>query len=174
MNKSIVSVIVITCVLCVLVLLGVYNSGDDAADTNNVTDAENVDNDDTSSPTETEETTDLVMEEITGVELNELVNGKDKVIIYVMQTGCSYCTDFTPILNKVAKANDIEIKYINLANMNDVEDQNGFYESHDYLASGIGTPTTAIAQNGGIFGIITGYVDEASVIKFFTDHGYID
>ena len=179
MKRNTIVLIVIAAVFAGIIALGVFNQGEEVNDVeNDVTDSGTSDEVDSSTDSETETTADVggesVIEEVDGAEFKALMNGSKKIVLYVMQDGCSYCEMFTPIINKVARENNIDVKYINLANMTTAEDQADFYGAHDYFGSGIGTPTTVVAQNGGIFGMIPGYVEEAAVIDFFEKHGYIE
>lgn len=168
-KKNLLNLLVIFIIFGGLVALGILTSDKDKKDDSK--DAEN-----TNSQTETS-TFDLdkYMTEVDGEGVASLFAGEELSIIYIMQTGCSYCEQFSPVISKVASEYGLEINYINLANLTETDDQVAYYAAHDLLsASLIGTPTTLIVKDGGIYGILSGAVEEATAIQFFKEHGFIE
>ena len=56
------------------------------------------------------------LNEITYSEYEEMVNNGDAFIVVIERTGCSFCQQYMPLVEEVAKEKKIAITYINTDN----------------------------------------------------------
>lgn len=79
--------------------------------------------------------------EITYTELNKKRENKDDFILYIHQTGCRACNNFSPTLKSVINANKVTVYALNLTNLSEEESQK-------FDISIIGTPTIIFFKDG--------------------------
>ena len=76
------------------------------------------------------------------------------------------------ILHHIAYQYDLTINHINTDEM-DSDDSTNLVESDDYFSDGFGTPLLVVVSNGEIVDVVSGLVDTASYVDFFSDNGFI-
>ena len=59
------------------------------------------------------------LKEINYNEFNSMMRNEESFILYVGQTSCSACSNYTPIFTQVLKNHDVTAYYIDLNNLND-------------------------------------------------------
>ena len=104
--------------------------------------------------------------------LKKTIKSKEKSLIVIGQTYCSFCIKFKPILMNVADTKNVKIYYMNY---DAVEEQT---ELKEYLSnfeefSNFGTPLTIITENGKILDSLNGYRTENEFVKFLTDNNLL-
>lgn len=98
--------------------------------------------------------------------LKNTVKSKQKSIIVVGQTTCSYCIKFKPILFKVAEEQDITINYINYNEIEELEELETYLQQFEAFQGEWGTPLTLITENGKVLDTLGGYSSENQFLKF--------
>lgn len=115
------------------------------------------------------------------VEYKNLVNSSTPTIIVIGQTGCGYCTQTKPVINKIAGKYNITINYLNISNMQS-EDYSEFkdkledygYDEESYLKEkSIGTPLTLVFKEGRVIGYLNGAVPNVKYVNLFKKVGII-
>ena len=81
--------------------------------------------------------------EISYNELASKIENKDSFVLYVGSSECSHCAEFKPTLEKIIYEYDLDVYYINMANLSDAR-RNAILEKID----GEGTPTTVYIEKG--------------------------
>jgi len=114
-------------------------------------------------------------------DFNDLLEEDGKIVVTIGQTGCSHCIKTKPVLNNIAKENDITINYLNLTDMSE-DEQNEFFDSlkeigyddPDFLESGsFGTPLTLIIEDGEVINYVSGESTPANFTRAFKKSGVI-
>lgn len=102
----------------------------------------------------------------------DLYKGDEKAIVLFSRPTCGFCQIAEPILQHIAYQYDLTINHINTDEM-DSDDSTNLVESNDYFSDGLGTPLLMVVSNGEIVDVVSGLVDTASYVGFFTDNGFI-
>lgn len=104
--------------------------------------------------------------EINYDELRTKIENKESFVLYVGSSECSHCSDFKPILEKVITENNLDVYYINMANLSKSK-YNAVLDKID----GNGTPTTVYLKNGKTKSSprISGARDYETIIEFFKE-----
>lgn len=102
----------------------------------------------------------------------DLYEGNEKAIVLFSRPTCGYCQIAEPILQHISYQYDLTINHINTDEM-DSDDSTNLVESNDYFSDGLGTPLLMVVSNGEIVDVVSGLVDTASYVGFFTDNGFI-
>ena len=105
--------------------------------------------------------------------LKDTVKSKQKSIIVVGQSTCSYCIKFKPILFKVAEEQDIIINYINYNEIEELEELEAYLTQFEVFQSEWGTPLTLITQNGKVLDTLGGYSSDVQFLKFLKENELI-
>ena len=113
---------------------------------------------------------DKYLKEITYSEFVTKVNNKDSFILYVKQTGCAHCKEFTPKFAGVLSDNKITAYVVNLTNLSE-EEKPLFKES-----TGVdGTPMVFFYKDGVKSMIyIEGEQSKDKIISKLKSAGFID
>lgn len=94
------------------------------------------------------------------------VKNKDKFIVVVEKTGCTYCESYAPVVKDVANKYSIPIYDINIAELSS-EEYVAFGNSNSYLRRNKwGTPTTLLLSGDYVVNSISGYVEEEVLSDF--------
>ena len=104
----------------------------------------------------------------------EIVESKERSILIVGQTTCSYCIQAKPILNSIAKENsDLVINYIefNLLNSSDSAVVDEFISKN--VNSEWGTPLTLIIEDGKVIDKLPGLTTKEAYLAFFEKNGMV-
>ena len=99
--------------------------------------------------------------------LKKLFQNQTKSIVVVSDDTCTNCADYLPILESALKKYNLSAYIINL---NDL-DEKGIHELYQYVYYE-GTPTTYIIQSSKVNHVLTGSVDEETILSFI-DYFYI-
>lgn len=109
----------------------------------------------------------LLLNYISYTEYENLIKSKEKSIIVVGQSTCSYCINAKLVLNNIAEKNNTKINYLNVSYLTEQEITK-FTSSFDYFGTDTwGTPVTIIVQKGKIIDMIEGYATEEEYTEFF-------
>jgi len=101
-----------------------------------------------------------------------LVNASDEAtVVYLGSATCSWCTKYTPNIESVAKENNINVIYIDLAKVNQTEYNNIVSATSGYFTGG--TPTTLILKDGKVVDSLGGYNEIENIESFFKENGII-
>lgn len=92
---------------------------------------------------------------------------EEKTIIYLGSSSCGWCSKYSPVLDEVAKENNLKTLYINLANLKDAQ-YSELAEMTEGHFSG-GTPTTLVVENGEITYSFSGYKEKADLINLLKE-----
>lgn len=107
-------------------------------------------------------------------EYNTLLNSDEKNIFVSVQTGCSYCEEAKPVLEKIAKKYDLKINIINITNFKDEAEKEKYMSSLSYYnEKQWGTPLMLVVENKEVKAEQNGSASEEDYIKFFKDNGFI-
>lgn len=112
---------------------------------------------------------------ITVSDLQNLYNSSERKIVYIGSPTCTYCEQFNPIIKKVANDNNLEVNYLDISLVNTQEKAAAFNKIDKYFTEGQwGTPLVIITNNQKLDDKkINGLTQEADVIKFFKETGFI-
>lgn len=104
-------------------------------------------------------------------ELNTKMTNNETFVLYIGSSECSHCAIVKPLLDKVVKKYDLEVYYINMANV--TNDQYNAVKEKTNLQ---GTPTILAVKNGKskTTNRLVGETDEEGIINFFKEIGEID
>ena len=109
------------------------------------------------------------LNEITYDEYEKMVENGDAFVVVIERTGCSWCQQYMPLMEEVAKEKKIAVTYINTSNLTD-EEFDKLQTTNKYLKKNQwGTPTTIFMLGDRIVDSIGGYVDKDKIIEFFKD-----
>lgn len=106
------------------------------------------------------------LHQITYSDYEEKVENGDAFIVIIERAGCSYCVQYMPIVEEVAKEKKIPIYYIDTDTLTndeytDLSTTNNYLKRNEW-----GTPTTLFMLGSRVLDTIGGYVDKDSVLSF--------
>lgn len=114
------------------------------------------------------------IKDITVSEYLDIIDDNDISIVYIARPTCGFCNQFEPVLTSVLEKYKIGVEYVNIDNITTEEEFNSFFNSNEYLKAGEwGTPTLIVFKNKKILDINSGYVDEATLVKFLQENDLI-
>lgn len=102
----------------------------------------------------------------------DLYEGDEKSVVLFSRPTCGYCQIAEPILHNIAYKYDLTINHVNTDEMSS-DDSNKLVKSDDYFSDGFGTPLLVVVSKGKIVDVVSGLVDTASYVNFFSDNGFI-
>ena len=106
------------------------------------------------------------LHQITYDEYENKVEDEDAFIVIIERAGCSYCVQYMPIVEEVAKEKKIPIYYIDTDTLTS-DEFNELSTTNSYLKrNNWGTPTTLFMLGDRVLDSIGGYVDKDSVLSF--------
>ena len=109
------------------------------------------------------------LHEITYAEYEKKVSNGEAFIVVIERTGCSYCQQYMPLVEEVAKEKKIAINYLNTDNMSQ-EEVNKLSTTNKYLKrNDWGTPTTLFMLGDRVVDSIGGYVEKDKFLEFIAD-----
>ena len=88
--------------------------------------------------------------------------------MYVGRTGCGYCEKYDESIKDLLSKYDIEVYYLDIANLNDGEYEKLTATDTYFATEQWGTPTTMLYKDGVRINMLSGYVDSASLVEFVT------
>lgn len=87
-------------------------------------------------------------------------------IVVIERAGCSFCVQYMPIVEEVAKEKKIPLYYIDTDKLT-ADEMNELSTTNNYLKRNKwGTPTTLFMLGDRVIDAIGGYVDKDSVLAF--------
>ena len=101
-------------------------------------------------------------------EYTQKVENNETFLLFLWQTGCSHCEAFEPTLNKVIKANNLEVYGLNLAEV--TEEQYEVVKNKTFMT---GTPTLVYFKDGKNESKLIGEQSESELNSFLKKIGYI-
>lgn len=99
--------------------------------------------------------------------------GKDKILLYLGSTDCSYCKEYKPLLEEVLQEYKLIAYYLDKATLSD-EQKLDLMNSLDVLYDGIATPQLLVFQEGNTIGQLLGIKTKEQIVAFLTEKGYIE
>jgi len=106
------------------------------------------------------------LHQITYSEYEEKVENGGAFIVIIERAGCSYCIQYMPVVEEVAKEKKIPLYYIDTDTLSQ-EEFNLLSSTNSYLKrNNWGTPTTLFMLGDRVLDNIPGYVDKDGVLSF--------
>ena len=103
---------------------------------------------------------------VTYGEYEDFVDGEEPFIVVIERAGCSYCIQYMPIVEEVAKEKKIPLYYIDTDTLS-AEEFNELSTTNNYLKrNNWGTPTTLFMLGDRVLENIPGYVDKENLLSF--------
>lgn len=170
-NKEIFMVIGI--IIIALVLIVSLGKSDNGKTKEKVTDGQSILE---NAQKESAQVKDEEKKELTQITVDEYLdyyNGEDNNLVLVARPTCHYCQIAEPIIQKLAKEYDIDIKYLNTDNFSG-DDESRFISSNEMFQEGFGTPMLLNVGNEKIVDYVDGLSDSEHYIEFFKSNGYIE
>ena len=113
------------------------------------------------------------LKNITFNEFDSLINGEEKVIIFVARPTCTYCIQFKPILESVLSSHGLVAYYLDTDTLSE-EEMYGLQISNDFMMNNEwGTPTILVFESGSFIAPLSGAVPEEDLINFLKTYGFI-
>lgn len=99
-------------------------------------------------------------------DLSEKIRNKESFVLYVGSSECSHCAEFKPILEKVVNKYNLDVYYINMANISAAK-----YNAVMKKVDGKGTPITVYIKDGKTESSprIEGESDYETIVEFFKE-----
>jgi len=102
----------------------------------------------------------------------KLIQSKETKILYLGRPGCSYCQQFTPILEELKGEYKFKYDYINTDDLS-ASNLSKLLKMIEVEEASFGTPHIAIVKDKKVLGSQAGYTDKEGLFKFFQEHGII-
>lgn len=101
---------------------------------------------------------------LTETQIREIINSNSKVIIKIWDDNCPFCTEYSPIFDKVASQyKDIVFASFKIPRS---EKENTF--RNDFLGGDAAVPKTVIFENGQFKAVAKGRMREDKLIEFIS------
>ena len=106
------------------------------------------------------------LHQITYGEYEDFVDSEEPFIVVIERAGCSYCIQYMPIVEEVAKEKKIPLYYIDTDTLSQ-DEFNLLSTTNNYLKrNNWGTPTTLFMLGDRVLDSISGYTEKDSVLAF--------
>lgn len=105
--------------------------------------------------------------------IEEIFEGEEMSLIYLGSGTCPYCSEYNPIIKSVATAENFNINYVDLNELNQEET----FELVTVLGKAeesFGVPLTLLVQEGRIVADLPGLNEESSLRSFLASNNFID
>ena len=105
--------------------------------------------------------------------INKKLDNKESFVLYISQTTCSVCTEFTPVLKEVKK--NYSVNYFDWVideDKSEREDKQSLI-ARLKLPESLATPTWVIITNGNTVDYEIGYVPYRTLLEFLKEHDII-
>lgn len=113
------------------------------------------------------------LNQITYSEYEKMVDNGDAFIVVIERAGCSYCIQYMPIVEEVAKEQKIALTYIDTDTLTESE-FNSLSTNNEYLKKNQwGTPTTLFMLGNRVVDSIGGYVEKTVLEEFLKDRVFV-
>lgn len=111
---------------------------------------------------------------LTYKEYEELLEKEGKIILIVGQTTCGYCTQYKPILNEIAKEENLIINYIDITSLTN-DEYASFQESLNFFKEnkGWGTPLTLIIEEKHVIDYKQGSRSKKDTLTYYRSLGLL-
>ena len=174
MKKENRFIIILIVVLAIILCAGLFINNDDKKETSTklTNDADTILSNAQSESSKVKSEDKKEFQEINTNEYMELYKGQNKTIVLIARPTCHYCQIAEPILGKIAKDYDLDIKYLNTDNFSE-EEQSTVVNSNEYFKNSWGTPLLLIVNNEEIVDVVDGLTDTAHYIDFLKKNGFI-
>lgn len=105
---------------------------------------------------------------------DEIYQSGKKTIVVLGQTGCGACNAYKPIIDEIAKEEEITINYVDMRQLGDEEPSKllGSLSYFDDVESW-GTPLTLIIENKKVVADQKGYNAKETTVEFFKTNGLL-
>lgn len=100
------------------------------------------------------------------------INSDTDKLIVVAQTGCSYCEQAKPVLNQIAKDNEVEVNWLDITTLSE-DEQAKVTNSLDIFSEDFGTPLIMIVKNNKVVDSIQGFESKEKYVTFLQDNDFI-
>lgn len=109
------------------------------------------------------------LHQMTYDEYETMVDDGEAFIVIIERAGCSFCIQYMPIVEEVAKEKKIPLYYIDTDTLTS-EEMEKLSTTNNYLKKNKwGTPTTLFMLGDRVLDTIGGYVEKDSVLAFLED-----
>lgn len=109
------------------------------------------------------------LHQMTFDEYKTMVDEEEAFIVVIERAGCSFCVQYMPIVEEVAKEKNIPLYYIDTDTLS-TEEMEKLSTTNSYLKrNSWGTPTTLFMLGDRVLDAIGGYVEKDSVLTFLKD-----
>ena len=105
-------------------------------------------------------------------EIEQLMNTTTGELIYLGRPTCSYCQQFSPILEDASDKYEFGYYYLNTDELS-TENLTKVLDMLEIDQDGFGTPTLAVVRNGKQDGVQIGYTDAEGLFNFLQTNGII-
>lgn len=105
--------------------------------------------------------------------LKKIINGKEKSVIVVGQTTCTYCIRFKPVIMGIADKYSTNIYYMNYNEFEDLTALNEYVSQFEPFQDEWGTPLTLIVQKGKVIDSYGQYANENTMVSFLQKNSLI-
>jgi len=119
-----------------------------------------------------DEDAELLLNYIDYKTYDKLLKSKERSVIVVGQSTCSYCIKAKIILNEVVDETKATINYLNLSYLTQEEGQK-FETSLDYFEGSWGTPVMLVVENGKLIDSIDELASKTEYIEFLIENKII-
>lgn len=102
----------------------------------------------------------------------DLINSKETQIIYLGRAGCSYCQQFTPIMNQMKEEYGIKYTYVDTDELSQ-SNLSALLKMLNVDETQFGTPHLSIVKEGKVLGTQMGYTDKEGLFNFYKDNGVL-
>lgn len=118
-------------------------------------------------------------------DFNRYINRDTESFIVFGKENCSFCSQYKPVLEQIAKNYNLEIIYINMTKLSEDDYYNVLNSDLDIpakcskdgvdtkLSNGFGTPLNLFVKNGRTYDCIRGYKDYETLEILLRTIGYI-
>ncbi len=106
-------------------------------------------------------------------EYTSAIKAKGRHVIYIGRSGCSYCQQFSPILNEITKEYNVKYTYVNTDNISD-EGLEKILKMLNINSDNFGTPYMVVVKDGKPVAEQSGFVERDVLFSFLQNNGMID
>lgn len=111
--------------------------------------------------------------EITMEDYQELMK-EDYFVVVIGKTGCSFCSKYQPVMNKIVEEYDVKMYYVDIAKLTN-DDYNTLISTTTYFDENEwGTPLTLVFKNGEYYNAFSGYAEKSTIVNFLESVGAIN
>jgi len=99
---------------------------------------------------------------------------EDTFVVVIGRNGCSFCTKYQPVMNKIIEEHDIMMYYVDIYEFSQ-EDYNELIKTASYLSENEwGTPLTLVFKKGKFVDAFSGYAEKPTIVNFLKEVGVIN